>query len=173
MDIRKIIREEVGKVFSENYPWGAEYDPNAPWNQVDNVRPGERAKKTTFNIYWTDDSEFAFFSGPDGNKYVMYLEAIDKDELEPYADREEKYMGRDEDGMPDIEYGDWEITSDVIENYVNDNNMRIGKGLNDWENGEHDLVMLDDELRQDLLGTAKYFKDEKKRQQFINAIMAK
>ena len=171
MNIRKIIREELAKVFSENYPMGAQHDPSAPWNQVDNTREGDRAKQIVYKLLWTDNSEFAFFQCPKGT-CVMYIDSINKDELEPYADREEKYLGTDEDGLPDIEYGDWEITADVIENYVNDNldSMRIGKGLADYENGEHELVLLDDELREDLMGTAKYIKDDREREQFISVV---
>jgi len=172
MDIRQIIREEVRKVLSENYPWGAEYDSSAPWNQVDNTRAGEKAKKSVYDLIWSDNTEFAFFKGPDGNTYVLYIDSINRDDLEPYADREEMYMGRDEDGMPDIEYGDWEITGEVLYNYVNDNldSMRIGKGLDDFESAEYDLVALDEELRQDLLSTAKYIKNEKLRNQFIQVV---
>lgn len=172
MDIRRIIREEVSRVFSENYPLGSENDPNAPWNQVDNVRPGEITKKNTFIVYWMYENQIAFLKGPNGS-YVMNLENIDQDMLEPYADREREYLGKDEDGMPDVEYGDWEITPDVIENYVNDNPVSVGSGLNDWESGEYELVMLDDELRQDLLGITKFINNEKTKQEFVNAVMVK
>jgi hypothetical protein len=172
MNIRKIIQEELKKVFSENYPMGAEYHPDAPWNQVDNTREGEKAKQIKYKLIWTDESEFAFLKDAAGNTYVFYIDGIDKDELEPYADREENYLGRDEDGMPDVEYGDWEITGDVIENYVNDNlnSLRVGKGLDDYESAEYELVMLDDELRNDLLTIAPYIKDEKKRAAFLSAL---
>jgi hypothetical protein len=48
--------------------------------------------------------------------------------------------------------------------------MRIGKGLDDFESAEYDLVALDEELRQDLLSTAKYIKNEKLRNQFIQVV---
>jgi hypothetical protein len=45
-----------------------------------------------------------------------------------------------------------------------------GKGLDDFESAEYDLVALDEELRQDLLSTAKYIKNEKLRNQFIQVV---
>lgn len=172
MNIRKIIQEELKKVFSENYPMGAEYHPDAPWNQVDNTREGERAKQIKYKIIWTDETEFAFLKDAAGNTYVLYIDGIDKNKFEPYADREEMYLGRDEDGMSDVEYGDWKITGDVIENYVNDNlnSIRVGKGLDDYESSEYELVMLDDELRNDLLTIAPYIKNEKKRAAFLGVL---
>jgi hypothetical protein len=154
----------------ENYPMGAEYHPDAPWNQKD-PSPGQRAKDIVYKLLWTDEREFALFKCPEG-VCVMYLDSIDRDELAPYADREETFLGYDEDGMPDVEYGDWEMTGDVIENYVNDNldSMRKGKGLDAYESGDYDLVLLDDELRADLMGTAKYIKDDKERDRFISIV---
>lgn len=149
---------------------GAQHDPNAPWNQKDPA-PGQRAKNIVYKLLWTDNSEFAFFKCPEG-VCVMYIDGINKDELAPYADREETFLGYDEDGMPDVEYGDWEITGDVIENYVNDNlgGLSKGKGLSDYESGDYDLVLLDDELRADLMGTAKYIKNDKERDEFIKIV---
>lgn len=172
MNIRKIIQEELGKVFSENYPLGAEYDSRAPWNQVDNTKEGERAAKIDYKLIWTDEKEFALFKDAAGNTFVFYVDGVDKSEFEPYADREEIYMGRDEDGMPDLEYGEWEINDDVILNYVNDNidDAKIGKGVDDYESGNYELVMLDDELRDYLAETASYIRDEKKKSSFLRAL---
>lgn len=35
--LRTLIKETITKIFKENYPAGAEYDPRAPWNQPDSV----------------------------------------------------------------------------------------------------------------------------------------
>lgn len=180
-DIKSKVKKGDFRMFSydsenlmnmnENYPMGAQYDSRAPWNQVDNTREGEKAKKIVYNLLWTDNTEFAFFECPQGT-CVLYIDSIDRNELEPYADREETYLGKDEDGMPDIEYGDWEITGEVIENYVNDNleSMKMGKGLDDYESGNYDLVLLDDELRADLMGIAKYIKNDRDRNEFIKVV---
>ncbi len=172
MNIRKIIREELSKInMNENYPMGAENDPSAPWNQEDNTRSGERAGDIKYELIWTDEKEFAFFKCPEG-VCVMNIDSIDRSELEPYADREKSYLGKDEDGLADVEYGDWEINGDVIENYVNDNldSLSKGKGFDDYETGEYDLVMLDDEIRRDLMSMAKYIKGDVRRESFINVL---
>ncbi len=171
MDIRQIIREEIGKIFSENYPLGAANDPSAPWNQVDNTREGDKASVIKYRVVWTDN-EFSFLKDAAGNVYVFYIDSVDKSDLEPYADREESYAGRDEDGDPIIDYGDWEITDEVIENYINDNldSIAIGKGLDDYESGDYNLVMMDDEVRQELLRLTKYIKDDRTREKFIKVV---
>ncbi|MEK6829534.1 MAG: hypothetical protein AABY15_05400 [Nanoarchaeota archaeon] len=171
MNVREIIQEEIRKILSENYPLGAAQDPSAPWNQVDNIKQGDVAENIIYSLIWTDSSEFAVFKDAQGNKYLFYLGAVDKSDLEPYADREEEYMGRDEDGDPIVDYGEWEITDDVVENYVNDNlsSLQIGKGLSDYENG-FDLIMIDEELRMDLMDLTRFFKDENRKAGFINAI---
>lgn len=172
MDIRKIISEEIGRVFKENYPTGAAIDPSAPWNQSDNTRSGEKASKIKYNVIWTDGNEFAFLKDAAGNKYVMNIYSINKNDLEPYADREEKFIGKDEDGMLDVEYGDWNITEDVIENYVNNNldSIKVGKGVSSYEDGDYDIVILDDDLRKNLLSIVPFMKDENKKKTFMRIL---
>jgi len=169
MNIKKIISEEVRKIFKENYPMGAEFDSNAPWNQDDNVRQGQKASESNYDLLWADN-EFAFFKGQDGNVYVLYVDAIEKSDLEPFADREEEFLGKDEDGMPEVEYGDWEITDEVLENFVNASDITVGSGIDDYESGEYDLVMLDDRLRKELLSLAKYIKNDRARESFISIL---
>ncbi len=168
MDIRKIIQEELKKVFSENYPTGAEYDSSAPWNQVDHAAKSQ-AKEFPFNIlFWHQENAF-FEKG--GKYYVFNVGSVDKGDYSEYASREEFYNGRDEDGMPDVDYGDWEMSSDVIDNYVNDNykNLTYGHGLDDYENGAQ-MVEVDQSLLGELMGTAKYIKNDTERASYIKAI---
>ena len=86
---------------------------------------------------------------------------MDESELEPYATREILGVEKDEDGQPEYDLGDWEIDSEVIENYINDNleHLTIGKGLEDYENTQSDLVELDDDLKSELKTLARYQKD--------------
>lgn len=172
MDIREIISEELKKIFKENYPSGAEYDSNAPWKSDDNIRAGEVASESKLDIIFSDDSEFAIFKDANGNKYIFYIQSLDKEDYEPYANREEKYLGRDEDGMPSLEYGDWDIDGYVIYNYVNNNldKIKVGNGLEDAESGDYKLVKIDDELRTDLASMAKYYKNEKTANDFLEAL---
>jgi len=171
MNIRKLIKEEARKIFlSENYPMGAQHDPNAPWNQESNVRAGEKAENINYELIWTDDSEFAFFKDASGNVYVCYIDGIDREDLRDYADREESFEGYDEDGDPMVDYSDdWEIDGEVIQNYINSIDPSVGKGLDDYESAEYDLVLLDDALRADLMSVSAYM-DEKHKQSFIDVV---
>ena len=54
----------------------------------------------------------------------------------------------------DIEYyDDFEINDDVLENYVNDNfpNLTKGIGVEDFESGKTNLVLINEELKDELL----------------------
>ena len=161
-----MILKPLGKLSEDNYPAGAKNDPSAPWNQVEPPE-GTRPKQSPFKFLWSDNSEFAFFE-KDGKKYVYAIESADNDEYAEYADREEIYHGRDEDGDPDVEYGEWEMDGYIVDAYVNDNyeHLSFGKGLDDYENGV-EMVELDQELAKDFATLAKYIKDENKRKQFF------
>lgn len=166
MDIRKIIKEELESVFSENYPLGTQNDPNSPWNQIDAI-PKTSANEHPFKILgWYQDSAF-FEKG--GKYYLFAVESVDNSEYSEYAAREEFYNGRDEDGMSDVDYGDWSMDEDVIDNYVNDNykNLTYGHGLEDYENGVQ-MIEIDGDLLEDLMRTADYIKNEKEKASYTN-----
>jgi hypothetical protein len=168
MDIRKIIQEELKKVFSENYPMGAAQDPSAPWNQVEPVAK-LKANEHVFNLlFWHQENAF-FEKG--GKYYVFNVDSVDKGDYSEYASRDEFYGGRDEDGMPNVDYGDWEIDSNVIDNYVNDNygNLTYGHGFSDYENGVQ-MVEVDQALLNDLMSTANYINNDADRASYISAI---
>lgn len=168
MSIRKIIREEIQKVLFENYPMGTEHDPESPWNQVDIV-PKTQAKERPFKILgWHQENAF-FEKG--GKYYVFAVDSVDKNDYSEYAPREEFYNGRDEDGMPDVDYGDWDMSDDVISNYVNDNykNLTYGHGVGDYENSVQ-MVEIDKPLLDDLIGTADYIRDEAQRASYMDVM---
>jgi len=175
MDIKKIIQEEIRRVLSEdNYPMGARYDSSAPWNQEDpSVRGGEKADKINFEVEWySHNAGFAIIKDKKGRLYAFNTEMVDDSDYEPYADREEIDMGQDEDGFADIEYGDWDLDGEVIENYINDNmgEIKVGKGLDAWESGDYHAAEIDDEIKQDLMGMAKYISNIKDRQILIDIL---
>ena len=150
------------------YPAGAQHDPAAPYNQVDPPK-GRQASQQVLDLQlWVD--EFAFFT-KDGKLFVYNVESADNDEYAQYASREETPLGRDEDGDMDVEYGEWEMDEEIINNYVNDNisNLSTGISLDAWENGV-ELVEVDQALAQDLLGVAKYIKNPKTAQSFIETL---
>tara|TARA_B100000900_G_scaffold394251_1_gene391516 strand:+ start:392 stop:1081 length:690 start_codon:yes stop_codon:yes gene_type:complete len=139
---------------NSNLPAGAEYASNAPWREGENTKDAIEPSEYKMEILSFDSSNgYAIFKDkPSGVDYVFNAEIVDLDEFEEYADREEIFHGRDEDGDPIIEYGEWELDEDVIDRYVNDNikHMSIGKGLSSWEDGDCELVELDSELEEEL-----------------------
>jgi len=173
MDIKKIIQQEIRKALNENYPAGAQYDSSAPWNQTDNTRKGNTASEISFEVIWyAGNAGFAIVKDKKGRLYVYNTELEDNDDYAEYADREEAFNGYDEDGMPDVDLGDWELDGDVIENYINDNlkYIRVGKGLDDFESGDYEAAEIDDEIKQDLMGTAKYVSDIRAKQSLLDIL---
>jgi hypothetical protein len=89
-----------------------------------------------------------------GKLWVFYYDNLSKEDFGEFADVEQIYHGKDEDGDPDWEY-DWEnydpAPEDKLE-YVNKNieKLQIGKGIHDWENGI-ELVEINQSLAHDLL----------------------
>jgi hypothetical protein len=143
-----------------NYPAGADADRNAPWHQEDPAEPSKMAKNPQLEPI-ASNRELTIFKDPQGQLFAFYQDAVDKEELYPYASVERHYTGKDEDGDPqyDYDFDNVEIDGDVVANYVNDNLAYLskGEGLADWESGV-ELVKIDDELRQDLLSV--YDKDK-------------
>jgi hypothetical protein len=170
MILKKIGNMSDDSIEEDNYPMGAKDDPNAPYNQEDPKR-GRVSETNFFNLLYSDDREFAILKGNDGKVYVFFIDAVDEEEFAEYADREVIPHGKDEDGMPDFEYGEWELNGEMVENYVNDNfgPEDAGKGLEDWEDGAI-LSVIDEPLKKDLMGTAKYIKSDMGRKHFIQAL---
>jgi len=168
--IKKIIKEEVSKIFNsmlgENYPTGTSEDINAPWNQKD-LRSGIKSENNLFKLkLWHQD--IAIFE-KSGKYYSFCVDCFEKSDYAEYADREEAFMGRDEDGDSMIDFGDWEMSDDIIENFVNDNysSFRIGKGYSDWENGL-EMVEIDQEMLDEFKAVIKYIKNTKLQKSFID-----
>tara|TARA_R110001606_G_scaffold384164_1_gene546862 strand:+ start:328 stop:1053 length:726 start_codon:yes stop_codon:yes gene_type:complete len=147
---------------NSNLPLGAEHMSNAPWREGENEKKGKEAKEHNMDVIFSDNSEIAVLQDKSsGKKYIFNIYLLDESELEPYATREILGVEKDEDGQPEYDLGDWEIDSEVIENYINDNleHLTIGKGLEDYENTQSDLVELDDDLKSELKTLARYQKD--------------
>lgn len=141
---------EALKPIEEDYPAGAEFDSRAPYNREDSktVR-GTSPSKNYVEIKYMNPEIAIFKDNSSGDLYVFYYANLDKDVLEPYADR---YGFTDSQG--DMEYyDDFDITDETIENYVNDNFQSIKKGIgvNDFESNDNMLVKIDGELKDDLL----------------------
>lgn len=155
--IRKIIREHLEKVVNENYPAGADTDPNAPWNKKDptysNPKTPEVSVFKTIAVY---PRELAILADAEGNKYAFYFGHLSNSDFEPYAEREILSAEKGwEDGEVDYEYSDdWEVDNHVIDGYINDNleSLTKGEGVDAWEDGI-DIVKIDDGLKAELLST--------------------
>ena len=155
----KSVKEGISQTLTEmlgpleevsNLPAGAEFDPNAPWNRQEPKRVrGERPSKKFVEIKYSNPEIAIFKDLNSGELYVFYYGDIDSKLLEPYVDR---YGTLDPEG--DIEFDDdYEVDDDVLENYVNDNFQRLrkGEGSEDFESGKFDLILINEELKDDLL----------------------
>lgn len=150
------------------YPAGTANDPSAPWNQVDPNNARQVNERPFDLLLW--HQETAIFE-KDGQYFAFNVEGTEQDEYSEYADREETPLGRDEDGDMMVDYGEWEMSEDIIEAYVNDNykHLSFGKGYDDYEEGV-DMVQLDQSMIDEMLATAKYIKNPKVQQNFISVL---
>jgi len=159
--IENALREMIGgdKLMElDNYPAGAEFDSRAPYNQSEpNYTKPVKAAQTIFELI-AMGGEIAILKGQDG-LYAFYHDDLGEDELGDYTEREEYYIGKDEDGDPEYEYGEFEKTPEGVESYINDNlsNFSTGEGLASFEDGV-ELVKIDDELKNYMLSL--YDKDK-------------
>jgi hypothetical protein len=159
--IENALREMIGgdKLMElDNYPAGAEFDSRAPYNQSEpNYTKPFKAAQTSFELI-AMGGEIAILKGQDG-LYVFYHDDLGEDELGDYTEREQYFIGKDEDGDPEYEYGEFEKTPEGVESYINDNlgNISTGEGLASFEDGV-ELVKIDDELKNNILSL--YDKDK-------------
>lgn len=141
-----------------NTPIGSDENQDAPWNDKEReYREGVSVSGELEVIY--HNNELAILTDKSGEKYLFYFANLNKNVFEPYANIEKNYIGRDEDDLPDYEYSnDWDIDSETINSYINDNITTLSKGvgLSDFEEGV-DIVKIDRELGEDLLGLVKFF----------------
>lgn len=152
-ELRNLIggNNESLKTEGDGYlPAGAEYDRDAPWRDVDKTK-ARVSKQNLFDVI-AYNRESAILQAKDGSLYYFFYDMIDKDDFMPYAEVPRDYVGKDEDGEPEFEYGDFDIDSDVIENYVNDNlnSLSKGEGIDALEDGV-DLVKIDLPVKNELI----------------------
>lgn len=155
IDTGEITPEAPVNEYSDNLPMGADYHPDAPWNQRDDVYNDKiNPKNKQFNIA-ANTGESAIFE-KDGELYYFYYGNMDKDDFKDYADVPKIYVGKDEDGMPDYDEGEWEIDDEVVSNYLNDNvdSLNVGYGQESYENGA-EFVKMDEPLKSEVLSIFK------------------
>lgn len=146
-----------------NTPLGAEDDPMAPWNQNDELSEPKEPEEYVYDMLYCNE-EMAIFKGRDDKLYHFNYIEVDKEEFEEYVEREEIFLGMDRDDSPEFEYGDFEVDCDVVDRYVNDNvdNIPISVGMNEAGKYDIELVLIDQEMALDLLGTYRNDKNYEK-----------
>jgi hypothetical protein len=140
-------------------PFGAAEDPRAPYNSLDNATKPIEPKQKQLEVL-AKNNEIAILKSRTGELFLFEFNNVDKNNYMDYASVTRRYVGKDEDGNPDYEYDkDFEIDSDVISNYVNDNikSLNVGEGISGWEDG-YDLIKMDDELKNEIINL--YDKDK-------------
>lgn len=140
----EIETEDAGTV-----PAGTETNPDSPWNQnAQTTKP--KQSPVVFKVV-AMNREIAIVRGPENALYVFWIYDLNKEHLFNYAKVDKTPMGQDGDGQPEYDFGDFEITPDVIEAYLNDNfkTIRKGNGLADYEGGAL-LVRIDEPLKKEL-----------------------
>lgn len=159
------VKEAISQTLSEmitpideDYPAGAEFDSKAPYNRGElNKMSGQKSTKKYVDLRYMN-LEIAILKDLNtGELYVFDYGQMDPKIFEPYVD---KYGELDSVG--DIEFNDdFDIDDEVLENYVNDNfqEMSKGEGVEDFEKNRMDLVLIDEELKDELLYL--YDKDSK------------
>ena len=106
-----------------------------------------------FKCLEQDGGEIAIFQNVHTNKYYCFLFAdMDEHDFYEYASLP-TYRVDDEYGKSwevDSEY--FEFDEDVLENYLNDNLnlLNYGEGLEDYQAGEVNFILIDEPLKEEL-----------------------
>ena len=150
----ELKRRQTEEIVDEDggYPAGAANDPRAPYNQSkpDMSKP-EQPKYDKFDVV-AMGKEIVLLKAKDGKLFAYYYLDLDRDELEPYAEREVIDVERDEDGYYNVYDDNWEIDGETIERYVNDNldYIKVGTEPSDWEEGDK-IALVTPEIKQEIL----------------------
>lgn len=131
----------------ENYPAGANNDPNAPWAGKDPEFSTPQGSEEPFKGVYYNGVDLAILRNTkDGSMWAFY------NNEEPFVYKPYAAVSPQ---------GEFDVTAEVIARYINDSLGHIpqGMGLADWENGQI-LVKLDSALSADLRDK---YQDEKLR----------
>ena len=162
----RISESQLKKIFSElesnslkeydnyNYPMGADSDPNAPWNDNSNTKPGEYVSGNFVGV-GVDSDEMLLMDKSNKEYYFTYKDSIYDgnddiyDILQDYLDVEQE-EDEDEDGRYSTSASDWKdyITADDLltalssyMNYMAKKGMDLKVGdLDAFENGDVDFL---------------------------------
>ena len=154
-ETKKAIHETLSEMLNhnmqeDNSPLGSDFDPNNPLNRPDTKSSiANRPSSKDYAIVYNNDEFSIMVNRKTKDAYVFNHTNIDRKAFEEYA---EKHGFIDADG--DMEYyDDWEINDEAIERYFNDmaNTLKMGKGVNAFDNGDYDVIKIDNGLKSELL----------------------
>ena len=146
---------------SDNYPSGADNDPNAPWNQVDDNSTEGKISNNQLAIHDGDTEEEVVVQDSQENWYVINIISLKENPIlhqdilidygnVPYTEE----PSPDGDGNVDREYdfSSAELSIDEILNAAGDyiNKGDVGDPRN-YENGDHFVYPLTKEMSLELI----------------------
>jgi len=125
---------------------------NERWNGEDDAESDPKVPHDIpFKCLEEDGSEIAIFQNIHTKKYYCFPFAdMDEHDFYEYASLP-MYRVDDEYGKTwEIDYEYFEFNEDVLENYVNDNLnlLNYGEGLEDYEAGEANFILIDETLKE-------------------------
>lgn len=133
--IQETLSEIIGSNMKENYPAGAEFHPDRPWDKQvysdDYEDEPQKENPTIDGPLKTIASNYEISILTDGNNSFVFL----------YGDLSEQPLSDQE-----------------INQYVQTHKNEIGYGINDWDSGNYRLIQIDGELKKDLISL--YDKDK-------------
>jgi len=142
LENRKAEIENELKLLKEynnyDYPLGADADTNAPWHEK-LPEPAKFASKHIVDVLILYPSDnLAILQDKEGAKYIFEFGGISRDDLGQFSSN-----GQDE------------IDEEGVEGYVNEywGTLSKGKGLNDYQSGNFQIILIDDETKVELIGT--------------------
>jgi hypothetical protein len=120
---------------------------NDPW-----MSKRKEAKFINYKLIEEVDGSIAIFRNIHTNLYYCFIiESIEEEEFHEYAELP-LLSDYNEDGgidtYPDTE--NFEMSNDIIEDFFNDNidNLEYGEGLEDYQAGEANFVLIDEPLKE-------------------------
>jgi hypothetical protein len=132
----------------ENYYGSYEEDDTSK-----EVEPYKTAKHKMFKVIKNWKSSAAVLTNVITKKlYFFYYEDKDPSDFYDYAWLP-GYYEWDEDGKSLTRNTEaFEFDDEVVEEYVNDNTnyLEYGEGLEDYETGEYDFILIDETLREEI-----------------------
>jgi hypothetical protein len=130
----------------DNYPMGAANDPRAPYNQKDTTSEPTTPQSVVYDVVWMDNGNAILNKG--GELFLYTIDSVNDEDYAEYAERETS-TDYDEDGPYTLYSDEFDVDSEVIERFINDNldSLQVGVGISGYEDG-YPIVKFDEELNK-------------------------